>query len=59
MKKTVFCGREIELGRLRSEWTRVVDDGDAQVVVLLADNGLGKTRLVLKWTPDLGPWVKV
>jgi hypothetical protein len=46
MEKSVFCGRERELECLRREWTRVVEHGLPRVVVLLADNGLGKTRLV-------------
>ena len=46
MEKSIFCGREQELQRLKTEWDRVVKHGDSKVVVLLADNGLGKTRLV-------------
>jgi hypothetical protein len=46
MEKSIFCGRENELARLRSEWTMAVQEGQPQIVVLLADNGLGKTRLV-------------
>jgi len=47
MAKSVFCGREPELARLQREWRLATEtDGQPQVVVLLADNGLGKTRLV-------------
>ncbi len=47
MAKSVFCGREPELARLQREWHLATEtDGQPQVVVLLADNGLGKTRLV-------------
>ncbi len=47
MLKSLFCGRENELAVLTREWHRATEaDGQPQVVVLLADNGLGKTRLV-------------
>jgi len=46
MEKSVFCGRDEELSRLRREWAAAVEHDLPQVVVLLADNGLGKTRLV-------------
>ncbi len=46
MKKSVFCGRDQELQRLRREWVSTVEHDLPTVVVLLADNGLGKTRLV-------------
>ncbi len=46
MEKSVFCGREAELAKLRREWAWVVEHRQPRVVVLLADNGLGKTRLV-------------
>jgi len=46
LEKSVFCGRENELGRLRRDWAVTVDHGLPRVVVVLADNGLGKTRLV-------------
>ena len=47
MTKSVFCGRNTELARLQREWSLATEaEGQPQVVVLLADNGLGKTRLV-------------
>jgi hypothetical protein len=47
MPKSVFCGRDEELACLKREWRLVTEaDGHPQVLVLLADNGLGKTRLV-------------
>ncbi len=47
MPKSVFCGRVSELNTLKREWRLATEaDGHPQVVVLLADNGLGKTRLV-------------
>src|SRR5271155_5215672 len=46
MEKSVFCGRDKELERLRREWAVAADHDLPTVVVVLADNGLGKTRLV-------------
>ena len=40
-----FSGREEELGRLLSHWERVKAGEGPRVVVLLAEPGLGKTRL--------------
>ena len=40
-----FCGREADLAHLQDVWHKV-EQGEPQVVVLLAESGLGKTRLV-------------
>ena len=43
----VFSGRAAELRQLADAWERVqYPQPDPQVVVLLAESGLGKTRLV-------------
>ena len=41
----LFVGRRAELEHLRGAWRRA-HDGDPQLVVLLAETGMGKTRLV-------------
>jgi hypothetical protein len=41
-----FCGREAELAELERLWMEVRDGGGPRVAVLLAEAGLGKTRLV-------------
>lgn len=47
--RRLFVGRDDELGRLRTAWRKVApEDGsqaEPQLVVLLAESGLGKTRL--------------
>lgn len=40
-----FCGREEQLAALMACWQQVKADQEPQVVVLLAEAGLGKTRL--------------
>ena len=44
----MFCGRERELARLDEAWAAVAegDGGEPQVVALVAESGLGKTRVV-------------
>lgn len=42
---SLFCGREKDLAHLQETWQKA-KDGKPQVVVLLAESGLGKTRLV-------------
>lgn len=41
-----FCGRERDLDRLHEAWRAVAEGGGPRLVVLLAESGLGKTRLV-------------
>ena len=43
--KDLFLGRELELSTLREAW-REASEGSPKLVVLLAETGLGKTRLV-------------
>lgn len=40
-----FCGREDQLATLLTRWQEVKDGEGPRVVVLLAESGLGKTRL--------------
>jgi class 3 adenylate cyclase len=42
----VFVGRDDELGRLRAAYGRVEGDGRPQLLTILGDAGVGKTRLV-------------
>lgn len=46
--RDVFCGRDSELEALKTAYRTVAapDDGRPQTVVVLADRGMGKTRLV-------------
>jgi hypothetical protein len=47
MAKSIFCGRNDELAWLKRQWHLATEaQGQPSVAVLLADNGLGKTRLV-------------
>jgi len=41
-----FCGREEQLGALLTHWQEVQAGAGGRAVVLLAETGLGKTRLV-------------
>ncbi len=43
--QTTFCGRDAELGNLLDLWNIIRDGGPPQIAVLLAESGLGKTRL--------------
>jgi tetratricopeptide (TPR) repeat protein len=42
----VFCGREPELGMLMQAWDRVAEQKGPELIVILGESGLGKTRLV-------------
>ena len=44
--QAVFCGRDGDLDRLRQAWRVVSEEQRPQLVALLAESGLGKTRLV-------------
>ncbi len=46
MSQTVFCGRDRDLDHLKEAWRVVHEENRPQIVVLLAESGLGKTRLV-------------
>ena len=46
MDQAVFCGRDNDLDYLREAWRIVTEENTLQVVTLLAESGLGKTRLV-------------
>lgn len=46
LRRTPLVGRERELARLLETWSACRDRGRAAAVVVLADQGLGKTRLV-------------
>ncbi|MDA0740265.1 MAG: hypothetical protein O2999_15270 [Nitrospirae bacterium] len=45
--REIFCPREVELNLLKEAWTKVSnpDKSESQVVALLAESGLGKTRI--------------
>lgn len=64
-----FCGREDQLATLLARWQEVKEGQGSRVVVLLAESGLGKTRLAQEfyarvveaeqgaggyWPPELG-----
>jgi tetratricopeptide (TPR) repeat protein len=45
-QKSVFCGRQSEMALLREAFDRIAGpDPEPQVLVLLAESGLGKTRI--------------
>ena len=44
--RTVFVGRDAELGQLQESYRRCVAEGRPQLVVIVGDAGVGKTRLV-------------
>jgi class 3 adenylate cyclase/tetratricopeptide (TPR) repeat protein len=44
--RTVFVGRDAELGQLQEAYPRVVAEGRPNMVVIAGDAGVGKTRLV-------------
>jgi class 3 adenylate cyclase len=44
--RTVFVGREVELGRLCESYRQVVSEGRPQLMVIAGDAGVGKTRLL-------------
>lgn len=46
LNRTTFCGREDDLGHLRSIWRDVVTSNEPRIVAVLAESGVGKTRLV-------------
>jgi class 3 adenylate cyclase/tetratricopeptide (TPR) repeat protein len=53
-----FVGREDELERLRSAYTRVADRGLPELVTIIGDAGVGKSRLVRElweWLADRDP----
>ncbi len=45
--REIFCPRDIELNLLKEAWTKVSnrEKSESQVVALLAESGLGKTRI--------------
>ncbi|HEX3790793.1 MAG TPA: adenylate/guanylate cyclase domain-containing protein [Pseudonocardiaceae bacterium] len=49
-----FVGRERDLSLLDLAWRRVTELGDAQVLTLLGDAGIGKTRLAAEWLKRSG-----
>lgn len=42
----VFCGRDTEVNVLKQAWEKVISGGKPQSVALVAESGLGKTRIV-------------
>jgi class 3 adenylate cyclase len=44
--RTVFVGRDAELGQLQDAYRRVVAEGRPQLAVIAGDAGVGKTRLI-------------
>jgi len=48
-----FCGRQAELEALRQAWRRVGTGSGPECVVLLAESGLGKTRLAHAFYTEL------
>jgi len=46
---TPFVGRDHDLSALDLAWGRVTAHGDAQLLTLLGEAGMGKTRLVTEW----------
>jgi class 3 adenylate cyclase len=49
---TPFVGREDELRSLLHRWERVVD-GDGQVVTIIGEGGIGKSRLLQRFREEL------
>lgn len=52
---TPFVGRERDLTALDLAWDRVVSQGEAHVLTLLGEAGIGKTRLLAQWLGRLEP----
>ena len=50
--RTPFVGREPQLGILKSRWTQCLE-GMGQVVLLIGDEGSGKSRLLTEFTSSL------
>src|SRR5262249_58016416 len=50
---TAFVGRDSELSLLKETYTRVVRDESVQLVTLVGEAGVGKTRLLR----ELGRWL--
>src|SRR5207244_12675821 len=44
--RTVFVGRDAELGQRQESYRRCVAEGGPQLVMIVGDAGVGKTRLV-------------
>jgi class 3 adenylate cyclase/tetratricopeptide (TPR) repeat protein len=53
-ERSPFVGRELELVSLQGEFDRVEHDGSCRVVTLLAEAGVGKTRLATELAHRLG-----
>jgi len=56
--QSAFVGRDAELELLQSAFGRVIERGEAQLVVISGDAGVGKTRLVRElwaWLAQLEP----
>ncbi len=49
---TPFIGREDELGFLLSRW-KLVCDGEGQMVLLLGEAGIGKSRLLVRFRDEI------
>ena len=56
--RTVFVGRDAELERLRDAYEQAMTEGRPQLVAIVGDAGVGKTRLVRElwgWLADQEP----
>ena len=51
---TPFVGREDELRSLLHRWERVLD-GEGQVVTIIGEAGIGKSRLMQRFREELAP----
>ena len=49
-----FVGRAAELARLRDAWERVVAGNRCELLTLVGEAGVGKSRLVAELVPELG-----
>lgn len=52
--RSPFVGREPELGRIQKAYKRCVSSGEAQLVTVIGEGGVGKTRLVRELWQWLG-----
>jgi len=56
--RPTFVGREREEGELRDAYERVIDDGEAHLITIIGDAGVGKTRLIRElwaWLAEQDP----
>ncbi len=51
---TAFVGRGTELGAIQEAWRRAVEENGCELITVMADAGVGKSRLLAEALPPLG-----